>query len=208
MNLDPGIICFNHCSRRIFCSNVPERCPSCGVSLSGSIFPFRVPYPFVRPAQHSCSVVIKSTDGTFLRDFEDKDDLHIGITSSKGVLFEYDHRGLTVGPPTPSWDQSLVVFKETFEDRFPFWDEALKIVAEKTFWTPSQYCEVNFNCYNFVLAFLQSLDNTRNESASTKTDFIKNCVSPAIAKAVKYIKLYRHVSQDGFYVSELDLEGH
>ncbi|KAF6214230.1 hypothetical protein GE061_008969 [Apolygus lucorum] len=168
------------------------------------MFPFRVPYPFVRPDQHSCSVVIKSTDGTFLRDFEDKDDLHIGVTSSKGVLYEYDQRGLTIGPANPSWDQSLVVFKETSQHRFLSWDDALKTVAEHSTWTPSRYCEINFNCYDFVVAFLQNLGGHCDDAISTKAKFIEQCVSPAIAKAFKYIKLYRHVWEDGFYLCGLD----
>lgn len=70
MNTDPGIICFQHCDKKVFCFELPEYCPVCNRDLSTEQFkllPIRIPYPFVRAAQHPCSILIKPTSGDFLK---------------------------------------------------------------------------------------------------------------------------------------------
>lgn len=70
MDTDPGILCFQHCCRKIFCFQLPNICPECGTNLQVAQFqllPFRVPYPFVRANQHPCTVIIKPTTGDFLK---------------------------------------------------------------------------------------------------------------------------------------------
>lgn len=67
---DPGIICFQHCGPKVFCFNLPEKCPVCSAELAVanfSLLPFRVPYPFIRAAQYPCAVIIKPTCGDFLK---------------------------------------------------------------------------------------------------------------------------------------------
>lgn len=70
MTSDPGIVCFQHCGKKVFCLKLPARCPACKVDLHESKFklmPFRLPYPFVRASQYPCSVIIRPTTGDFLK---------------------------------------------------------------------------------------------------------------------------------------------
>lgn len=67
---DPGIVCFQHCGSKIFCLNLPEYCPACKKGLQTSQFellPFRLPYPFIKPHQHPCAIILKPTTGDFLK---------------------------------------------------------------------------------------------------------------------------------------------
>lgn len=71
MSDDPGIVCFQHgcCpDSKIFCYQLPERCPGCAVPLAqAGVMPFRLPFPFVRPHQHPCAVILKPTNGDFMK---------------------------------------------------------------------------------------------------------------------------------------------
>ena len=66
------VLCMQHCTNQfnIFFTNFPEFCPICGLSLRSCsllIPPFRLPSPFVSNISAPCSVLVKPTDGTFLR---------------------------------------------------------------------------------------------------------------------------------------------
>ena len=47
-----------------------------------------------RAQDHPCSIVIKPTKGDFLHDYQNRNNLHIGLTNSKGFVVEYDSQGL------------------------------------------------------------------------------------------------------------------
>lgn len=67
---DPGIVCFQHCGPKIFCHMLPNCCPACHLDLSTATFellPFRLPYPFVKPHQHPCSIILRPTIGDFMK---------------------------------------------------------------------------------------------------------------------------------------------
>ena len=112
------IICVCHCDVKIFALTFPESCPKCQTNLREcdlKSLPFTVPspfsryknafkkadfikvfqlYPFFRAQDHPCSIVIKPTKGDFLNDYQNKHNLHIGITNSKGFVIEYDSQGI------------------------------------------------------------------------------------------------------------------
>lgn len=69
MTDDPGIMCFQHCTpAKIFCYTLPDHCPICGSALDAyDLMPFRLPYPFVRPHQHPCAIILKPTSGDFMK---------------------------------------------------------------------------------------------------------------------------------------------
>lgn len=70
MMTDPGIICFQHCGSKIFCLSLPKNCPACKQKLDEAEFklpPFRLPYPFIKPHQHPCSIILRPTTGDFLK---------------------------------------------------------------------------------------------------------------------------------------------
>ena len=106
------ILCFQHCDSKAFCiDRLPDKCPMCGAALADShlkLPPFRVPNPFTSlhcsgdktavavssrgASRAQCKVVIRPSFGTgdFLHDYNSKGNLHIGVTDSRGDVFEYD----------------------------------------------------------------------------------------------------------------------
>lgn len=72
MNLDPGIICYQHChaKKKVFSFVFHEICDLCHLDISNAelrIPPFRIPYPFKDASQEFNSIVIKPTIGDFLK---------------------------------------------------------------------------------------------------------------------------------------------
>ena len=57
-------------------------------------FDFNFFFLLTRAQDHPCSIVIKPTKGDFLNDYQNKHNLHIGITNSKGFVIEYDSQGI------------------------------------------------------------------------------------------------------------------
>ncbi|XP_063847934.1 MKRN2 opposite strand protein-like [Scylla paramamosain] len=208
MNLDPGIVCFQHCEGRFFCFTLPSRCPMCGADLTTQPLaspPFRVPYPFVRASQAPCCLVIKPTRGDFLHDYRSSQDLHIGVTDSEGQVYEYDCEGLH-NDYTASWTQALavpIIRDPTAPDRLDavwkeYWNFSLHTLAEDSAWTSERYSEDSHNCYSFVLAFLQALAPPGLEvKGLTKTSLCARLLLPHTAPAARYISLYRKIKKDG-----------
>jgi hypothetical protein len=49
MDTDPGILCFQHCSSKVFCFELPDKCPLCSSHLSTAHFrllPFRYTFKY------------------------------------------------------------------------------------------------------------------------------------------------------------------
>lgn len=213
---DPGIICFQHCQSKIFAIDALAKCPECGTDLiqgngdnAFRMIPFRLPYPFVDPHQHPCSIVLRPTNGDFLNDYFNAMNLHIAITTSTGTIVEFDHHGwLETGTQcsrqsSPLWIQSLVV------DSVPVawhehWDTVLRDMKSTAAqqWTAKLYNEDRYNCYTFVLEFLQRLQyGTLSEAAQNRSTFCEQYIIPRTTAAGKYISLYRKIRDHGFYVN-------
>ncbi|KAG5868397.1 hypothetical protein JTB14_006830 [Gonioctena quinquepunctata] len=144
--MDPGIICFQHCGPKIFCFSLPEICPVCKGDLNNSNFsllPFRIPYPFIQASQYPCAVVIKPTTGDFLNDYLNSKDLHVGVTTSRGNIVEFDKNGLR-HHRSKQWGQCLLL------DQVPgpwrdHWDDALEKVCSQECWSSELYREDTHN---------------------------------------------------------------
>ncbi|CAB3368777.1 Hypothetical predicted protein [Cloeon dipterum] len=160
MNRDPGLICFKHCKSDIFVFSVPKSCPECNADLTTNtdITPFSIPFPFTRASQYPCSLVLRPTNGDFLRSYSNNADLHIGVTNSRGNIFSYDEHGLKE-EPAKDWDECLSIqCNTTSSDVFETsWDSALNTCLQSENWVPERYNEDNYNCYTFVLSFLTSV---------------------------------------------------
>ncbi|XP_049960990.1 MKRN2 opposite strand protein isoform X2 [Schistocerca serialis cubense] len=156
----------------------------------------RIPYPFVRASQHSCCIVMKPTNGDFLNDYLNSKDLHIGVTSSKGLVVEYDKNGLQYDKAS-LWKQCLIV-DGADESWSEIWDNTLRHVSSLTCWSSERYNEENFNCYNFVLKFLQELRyGALSAAAVSRTRFCESYIVPQTTTAGKYISLYRKLKKSG-----------
>ncbi|XP_054157014.1 MKRN2 opposite strand protein-like [Oppia nitens] len=220
--IDPGILCFQHCNSRckVFCLELPDHCPLCSASLSSvelKIPPFCVPYPFTSAKRTQCSLVIRPTDGDFLHHYQNAADLHIGLTDSKGNVYEFDKNGLqmtaarssstsstsTVSSSSALWNQCLSVPIVTNMDNLwkEYWDYIIHITAQLDRWLPNQYSEHQNNCYSFVITFLRMLDvKDLKPSLNSKTQFCKDFIVPRTKNAAKYIALYRRVVKEGISV--------
>lgn len=66
----------------------------------------------------------------FCRCYDINADLHIGITSSCGVVVEYDFNGLC-DDKTSSWNESLCVYTLVDVSWQKKWDEVLKNISDK-----------------------------------------------------------------------------
>lgn len=208
---DPGIICFKHCKSKIFASALLSKCPECQQTLNSNdrfaLMPFRLPYPFVKPHQYPCSIILRPTHGDFLNDYINAMNLHIAVTMSDGAIIEFDHNGLTKTTKhqmtsQSHWIQSLVV--ETIpEPWYDHWDNVLNDMdaIKHTKWTANAYHEDSFNCYTFVLEFLRRLNyGTLSAAAKNRTTFCEHYIIPRTTAAGKYISLYRKIRDHGFYI--------
>lgn len=204
---DPGIICFQHCKNKVFAIEMLAKCPECHMELiPNQMMPFRLPYPFKKPHQYPCSIILRPTHGDFLNDYFNAMNLHIGITASNGTIYEFDqtglHKTLSNQSDTSQWSQSLVV--ETVpEPWYERWDHVLREIekAEHTKWTAIAYHEDAYNCYTFVLDFLQLLNyGMLSAAAQNRTKFCERYIVPRTTAAGKYISLYRKIRDNGFYI--------
>ncbi|CAG9823467.1 unnamed protein product [Phaedon cochleariae] len=206
--MDPGIICFQHCGPKIFCFSLPDSCPVCEKALDNanfSLLPFRVPYPFVQASQYPCAVVIKPTTGDFMNDYFNSKDLHVGVTTSKGTIVEFDKNGLR-HHASLQWGQCLLL------DRAPgpwrdHWDATLRSVCAEDCWSPEDYRENSHNCYSFVLKFLVDLGyGSLSRAAKSRTHFCEEFIIPRTTSAGKYISLYRKLKKNGIYVDRTKMD--
>ena len=220
---DPGIICFQHCKNKVFSIKLLAKCPECQMELNSDdaykMMPFRLPYPFIIPHQYPCSIILRPTHGDFLNDYFNAMNLHIGLTTSQGCIMEFDQSGLHKtfsnqsgdggGGDTSRWSQSLVV--ETVPEAwYEHWDDVLREMNELgsnndptviNKWTSTAYHEDSFNCYTFVLDFLQRLNyGTLSAAAQNRTTFCERYIVPRTTAAGKYISLYRKIRDHGFYI--------
>lgn len=211
MNQDPGVLCFQHCKHKVFGFNLPDSCPICSKDLNTEplqLPPFRIPYPFVRASQNPCSLVIKPTRGDFLHDYRNTADLHIGITNSESIVYEYDHEGLHTDY-TSSWSQCLAVpiIHDHRGELDPvwreYWDFTLHTTARQEQWTEERYDEHNFNCYSFILDFLSALRPPKLSMVDlTATSVCSQLIVPYTSTAAKYISLYRKIVKHNFFIVE------
>eukprot|EP00096_Caligus_rogercresseyi_P008874 TRINITY_DN2889_c0_g1_i1.p1 TRINITY_DN2889_c0_g1~~TRINITY_DN2889_c0_g1_i1.p1 ORF type:complete len:281 (+),score=83.66 TRINITY_DN2889_c0_g1_i1:100-942(+) len=206
--LEEKILCFEHCSSQSFALRLPEKCSMCRTKLtecSMSIPPFEVPSPFSRARDYPCSVVLKPTQGDFLRDYRNGTNLHIALTNSRGSVIEYDEEGIHQDR-TKTWNRCIVLDicdsslgLTSDPDWGEYWDMILYgFLSRSSLWTEETYDELNHNCFEFVLAFLRALkQNPFSALSHNKVTFCERFILPKTTLAAKYIALYRKIIQSG-----------
>lgn len=80
--------------------------------------------------------VIKLIHFYFFSDYQLMDDLHIGVTTSRGTVVSYDWNG--INEDTENWQECLVVFK--LEDKCweTQWDDILIDIVKNDCWTSAR----------------------------------------------------------------------
>lgn len=183
-----------------------SKCPECERPICGDdtmqLMPFRLPFPFSKPHENPCSIILRPTHGDFLNDFYNSMDLHIGVTTSRGSVIEFDKRGLSVSSAAIEWNQSLIV-DTVPEPWYDHWDSVLDAMntTDAGQWTADHYQEDEFNCYTFVLEFLTRLGyGTLSTMAQHRNRFCEHYIIPRTTAAGKYISLYRKIRDHGYYI--------
>ncbi|XP_071941726.1 MKRN2 opposite strand protein-like [Antedon mediterranea] len=200
-----SILKFNHCKPQgIFCFNIPPVCPVCKGNLSSLRSPpVAIPTPFINGVKRPCSVVVKPTVGSFLRDYKSGSNLHTGVTDSKGCVHNYDEEGIHTDTDSTTWEQSLAIpivdlVDEVLKD---IWDERLCNMISEPNWQIDRYHPDLHNCFDFVINFLNCVQfnnwKVKCNEPITKSQFSTEYIVPATSKAARYISLYRSIERYG-----------
>lgn len=208
--MDSEVIrCFQHCDRQknILCFTVPKLCPVCGADTTQSpmrIPPYLIEAPFTDGSYTQCAVLVKPTLGHFLHDFDNQSDLHIGLTNSKGEIYEFDERGVTVG--REGWQCCLSIYIDSNDCAIDVesWDLKLDKFSAGGSWLAKHYVETTYNCYDFVIGFLRHMGLDGDYPClKSKLDFCETMIVPITSRAGKYISLYRTIGLKGYVVQNV-----
>lgn len=192
------VSCFNHCSKLVFYKTFLTTCPVCGEPLSDFCTPpFQLPFPFVNATQTPTSIVIRPSRGTFLTDYEISDDLHIAIVDSRSNIYEFDRHGI-VRNDHQMWT-SCAAINFVPESWFNHWDQTLLDTVSDPIWTSENYQQQSFNCFNFVIAFLNNLKYPDFEFTS-KLGICQKVIMPKIHEVMRYVHIHRKLSEMDVYV--------
>ncbi|XP_018493860.1 MKRN2 opposite strand protein [Galendromus occidentalis] len=206
------ILCFQHCSRKahILCLALPLSCPICNKAVDTSnkllLQPSVIPSPFAFAVSSPCSVVIKPSKGSFLSCLTTSLDLHAGLTDSRGVVHEYDRRGLTVG--SGDWRQCVTIPLFLSSDSCDptvdsnFWDYTLEVTKNRQWWSRECYDDDDHNCFTFVLDFVRTLQ-LPTLSHLNRTQFCSQVICPRMKSVARYVTLYRKLEAENVYVKKL-----
>ncbi|XP_050457528.1 uncharacterized protein LOC126854638 [Cataglyphis hispanica] len=202
MNDNPGIVCFRHCPRKnVFCKRVPMICPACSSRIQDFIVdPFRIPYPFVNATHYPTSIVIRPSCGSFLDDYNvTGDDLHVGIVDSDGGIVEFDKDGL-IANDVDRWTD-CIAFQVVSVAWTVRWDETLSFMSKDDRWKSINYDDINMNCFDFVLEFLNNL-GYENLKFASKVDLCERLILSKIQNAIRYNSLYRALKHQEYLLSD------
>ncbi|KAM3914822.1 MKRN2 opposite strand protein [Leptodactylus fuscus] len=202
--LAPSLVKFTHCDRDIYCGSVPQQCPICGQNAVSSwdlaLAPVSIPNPFVNAHTEKCSFVLRPTKGSFLGEYDGSSDLHVGITSSKGIVHHYNETG--THKDTTGWEQCVSI-PLVPQDQYALihqWDSYLEEFSCNEKWLPHRYDEREQNCYTYALMFINTLLDLQEKKTFTKEEFTERFVLPRTRRASKYITLCHEVSRNYYYM--------
>ena len=184
----------------VFCFSLPESCKRCGrhLTLESLEVYTQCPKPFVNASETSCCLILKPTNGDFIDSYFDGCDLHIAVVDSKGFLYEFNPSGLfKVNTKDPEenvdWNYVLPISISSNEQYNDQWDQCVEFASKMVCWTSSSYNEDSWNCFTFVLKFLEL---TGNHYVS-KEVFTQRYILPKLERAKLYIDWYRKVIANG-----------
>ncbi|XP_054243662.1 MKRN2 opposite strand protein [Indicator indicator] len=203
---EAAILRVRHCGADIFCRRPPRLCPACGIPLRGAglaAAPLRLPSPFRHGHRQPRAFLLRPTTGTFLGGYDGKSDLHVGITNSNGVVYNYDQEGIQRAET--GWEQciSIPLVQPDMFGLLQQWDQLLEEFSVGEAWLPHRYEEDEHNCYTFALAFLNSVLAAEGKQQLSKREFTERFVIPQTKRASKYITLQQELTAKDFYIVPL-----
>ncbi|XP_020658236.2 MKRN2 opposite strand protein isoform X2 [Pogona vitticeps] len=202
LDSEKSLIKISHCNKDIFGSSVPKHCPLCGQSLVYRKLeeaPVSIPSPFVNGHRERCSFLLKPTTGTFLSGYDGSSDLHVGITNTKGLVYNYNEAG--VHKAEHGWEQcvNIPLVQPDMYGLLEQWDLYLEQFSAAEIWLPHRYDEHLHNCYTYALMFINCVLSAQKQQPMNKSEFTEKFVIPRTRKASKYITIYKEICKNGFY---------
>lgn len=199
------LIKFIHCKRSIFSFRVPRRCPLCQQDMGWAKLedaPVSISTPLCNGHRERCAFLLRPTRGTFLREYDGRSDLHVGITNTNGVVYNYGAQG--VQREQAGWEQCLSVplLQPSMCALMARWDRDLEDFSAAAAWLPHRYDENHHNCYSYTLTFINRVLATEGKGQLDETEFTEKYVVPRTRLASKYITLYRTIEERGFHVTD------
>nr|XP_012327685.1 MKRN2 opposite strand protein [Aotus nancymaae] len=200
-----ALIKFNHCEKYIYSFRVPQCCPLCQQDLGSRKLeeaPVSIANPFTNGHQEKCSFLLRPTQGTFLREYDGRSNLHVGITNTNGVVYNYSAHG--VQRDGAGWEQSISIplLQPNMYGMMEQWDKYLEDFSTSGAWLPHRYEEDHYNCYTYTLMFINCVLMAEGREQLDKSEFTEKYVVPRTRLASKYITLYRAIQEHGFYVAD------
>ncbi|XP_061328953.1 MKRN2 opposite strand protein [Pezoporus flaviventris] len=195
-----------HCGSAIFCRRAPPRCPVCGRPLPGGLrgAPLRLPAPFRHGHRQPRSFLLRpaAPRGGF-RGYDGNSDLHVGITNSNGVVYNYDEEG--IHRDEAGWEEciSIPLVQPDMFELLEQWDKLLEEFSVREAWLPHRYDEKAYNCYTYALAFINSILTTLGKQQMSKSEFTERFVIPHTKRASRYITLHQELTAKEFYIVPL-----
>ncbi|XP_063072158.1 MKRN2 opposite strand, tandem duplicate 1 [Engraulis encrasicolus] len=220
--MDRTIIKFNHCETDIYRFTVLphfteanegapsheefKQCPLCFETLAFDLLnaPVSVPRPFVNAHKVPCAFAIGSVHGpSFIGEWHDTE-LHVGITSSTGVVHNYTLSG--VRRDDQGWEKCLCLqLVPPWRNNLTHtWDNELEQFCSTSDWTPERFHEereFGSCCYAFALAFVNHIQVLEGKTPLSKEEFTGTHILPRIKTISKYIQVYQAIAQHGFYAA-------
>uniref|UniRef100_A0A4X2L4V6 MKRN2 opposite strand n=2 Tax=Vombatus ursinus TaxID=29139 RepID=A0A4X2L4V6_VOMUR len=198
-----AVIQFRHCGRDVYCFRVPDLCPMCRQPVSFRKLdeaPVSIATPLIQGHQEQCVFLLRPTRGTFLRDYDGNADLHVGITNTRGIVYNYNEQG--VHRDEVGWEQSISIplLQPNMFGLMDQWDKYLEEFSATDAWSPNRYEEHCHNCYTYALTFINYILTAEGKHQLDKDEFTEKFVVPKARRASKYITLYRAVEEHGFYI--------
>jgi len=142
------------------------------------------------------SLVIKPTFCNF-SNYSSNALLHCGISNSKGLVYNFDSRGVSLDQP---WSEVINVMLKTDNYSDEQWDRYLQehYENEKILEKKNKYNQFDNNCYDYVLRFFNTIkyDGKNNH---TKADIVINIISGAVDSWDSVHNIYSKISQFGVY---------
>ncbi|XP_007517202.2 MKRN2 opposite strand protein [Erinaceus europaeus] len=200
-----SLVQFRHCGRDIYCFCVPRCCPLCQQDLGSRKLeeaPVSLSSPFSNGHREPCAFVLRPTYGTFLREYDGRSDLHVGVTNTRGLVYNYTELG--VRQELEGWEQSVSVplLQPSMLALRDQWDRYLDDFSASGTWLPHRYHEETHNCATFALAFINCILATEGWGQLDKGSFTERFLLPRTRRASKYIVLHRAIEEKGFYATE------
>ncbi|XP_075288758.1 MKRN2 opposite strand protein [Opisthocomus hoazin] len=201
-----GIVRVRHCGAAIFCRRAPARCPACGSPLRGAglpAAPVRLPGPFRHGHRQPRALLLRPAAGTFLGGYDGRSDLHVGVSSSQGVVYNYDEEG--VHRAETGWEQciSIPLVQPDMFGLLQQWDKLLEEFSAGEDWLPHRYDEHDHNCYTYALAFVNSVLTAQGKQQMSKSEFTERFVIPRTKQASRYLTLHQELTAKDFYIVPL-----